>query len=138
MKLAFLYGNLQRGGAQRVMCCLANYLVKQGDEVILLTLDDGECGYPLEPEVKVTGINVVGDSRNKLESARRLFKTLSALRRWERTERPDAVVCFSKHLSFQLSLALTACPDRCRIITSERANPEIRTKTVYRSLKTRA
>ncbi|MEI3100950.1 MAG: hypothetical protein V8T45_03755 [Oscillospiraceae bacterium] len=47
---------------------------------------------------------------NKLESLTRLAKTLKALRSWERRERPDAVICFSTHLSFQLSLASASAP----------------------------
>ena len=126
MKIAFFYGNLMRGGAQRVMCVLANKFVEWGDEIILLTLDMGESGYPLDPRVKVCGLNVAGDSINKLESVGRLLKTLAALRRWHGEEKPDVVVCFSTHLNLQLMAALWACRNRCRIITSERANPSVR------------
>ena len=46
MKIVFLYGNMQRGGAQRVISCLAAYCAQMGDEVMILTLDGD--GYPVE------------------------------------------------------------------------------------------
>ena len=137
MKVAFLYGNLLRGGAQRVISVLANYLVSQGDDVSILTMDKGYSGYELDSRVKVCGLNLAGDSRNKLESVGRLFKTLGALRRWERDERPDVIVCFSMHLSFQLSLALCCCHNRCRVISSERANPDKRDLNFLSKLENR-
>lgn len=138
MKLAFFYGNLLRGGAQRVMSELANQFTAWGDEVILLTLDKGSCEYKLDPRVRVQGLDLSGDSANKLDSLARLLKTLKALRRWERRERPDAVICFSTHLSFQLDLALAGCRDRCRIIASERANPRYRDNEPLEALERRS
>lgn len=123
MKVAFLYGNLKRGGAQRVICCLANSFVRQGDEVSLVTLNDGCCEYMLDAGVQVKGLDTAGDSQNMLDSLRRLFRTLGRLRKWEREERPEVVVAFSQHLACQLRLALLGCPDRCRIVVSERSNP---------------
>lgn len=128
MKICFFYGNLLRGGAQRVICELANQFTVWGDEVILLTLDKGGCEYKLDSRVKVQGLDLAGDSANKVESLLRMMNTIRRLRRWERQERPEAVICFSTHLSFQLSLALTGCCERCRIIASERANPDYRKK----------
>ena len=138
MKVAFFYGNLLRGGAQRVMCVLANKFVEWGDEAILLTLDDGESGYHLDPRVKVCGLKVAGDSKNKLQSAERLIKTLTALRRWHREERPDVVVCFSMFLNLQLVTALAGTNDKCRIITSERANPNIKKVNLIFKMEMRA
>lgn len=138
MKVAFFYGNLLRGGAQRVMCVLANKFVEWGDEAILLTLDDGKSGYYLDPRVKVCGLKVAGDSKNKLQSAERLIKTLTALRRWHREERPDVVVCFSMFLNLQLVTALTGTSDKCKIITSERANPNVRKANLIFKMEMRA
>ena len=68
MKLVFFYGNLLRGGAQRVMCELANQFSAWGDQMTLLTMDAGKCEYELSPSVKVQGLGLAGDSANKLES----------------------------------------------------------------------
>ena len=102
MKIAFCYGNLQRGGAQRVICCLANDFLRRGDQVSILTLNDGETEYELSPEVKVTGLGVSGDSANKWESIRRFLNTERKLSRWLAEEKPDAVLAFSSKLTMQL------------------------------------
>lgn len=137
MKVCFFYGNLLRGGAQRVMSGLANQFTAWGDEVILLTLDKGDSGYKLDPGVRVCGLDVAGDSGNRVDSLSRMGKTLKALRRWERRERPDVVICFSTHLSFQLLLALSFCRGRCKMIASERANPAVVEKHALEHLEDR-
>ena len=105
MKIVFVYGNMQRGGAQRVICCLSAYCAQLGDEVTILTLDGGGSDYELDPGVKVLGLNVAGDSANKLDSARRFLATERKLRAWMNAEKPDAVLAFSSKLTMQLLLA---------------------------------
>lgn len=136
MKIAFFYGNLLRGGAQRVICELASQFVAWGDQVSLLTLDSGESEYALDPRVRIDGLEVTKDSRNKLESIHRVVRTLNAIRRWHNREKPDVVVCFSTRLSLQLELAVTLCHDRCKIIASERANPNYEDKSALDCLET--
>ena len=127
MKVAFCYGNLQRGGAQRVICCLANDFARRGDQVNILTLNDGETEYELDPEVKVTGLGVSGDSANKWESIRRFFNTEIQFSRWLAEEKPDAVLAFSSKLTMQLLLA--RAHGGPALICSERANPAFRAES---------
>lgn len=124
MKIAFLYGNMLRGGAQRVISCLAAYCAQMGDAVTILTLDAGGSDYPLDPGVNVVGLNVAGDSANKLESIKRFLTAERKLHDWMKAERPDAVVAFSTKLTMQLLLARGA--GGCCVICSERANPAFR------------
>lgn len=126
MKVAFFYGNMLRGGAQRVICCLANDFVRRGDQVNILTLNDGETEYELDPGIKVTGLRVSGDSANKWESIRRFLNTERQISRWLAEEKPDAVLAFSSKLTVQLLLARRA--GGCRVICSERTNPAFRSK----------
>ena len=127
MKIAFLYGNMQRGGAQRVISCLAAYCAGLGDTVTILTLDGGGSDYELDPGVSVIGLNVAGDSANKLESARRFLTTERKLQEWMRKEKPDAVLAFSSKLTMQLLLARGhGAP---ALICSERANPAFRAES---------
>lgn len=124
MKIAFLYGNMKRGGAQRVISCLADYCVRMGDEVTILTLDEGSSEYELNPAVKLTGLKVAGDSANKLESLKRFLTTEKEMKRWLKKEKPDAVLAFSTKLTMQMLLANPS--GGCRLIASERANPDFR------------
>lgn len=109
---------------------LANQFAYWGDEVEILTLDNGSSGYCLDSRIKVVGLGVAGDSKNKMESIKRMLKTLLLLRRWEKDEKPDAVICFSTHLSFQMCLALIGQKNKCKIIASERANPNCRKREI--------
>lgn len=135
MKIAFCYGNLQRGGAQRVICCLANDFARRGDQVSILTLNDGETEYELDPEVKVTGLGVSGDSANKWESMRRFLNTERKLSRWMAEEKPDAVLAFSSKLTMQLLLARAHSGPV--LICSERANPAFRAESAATRMERR-
>lgn len=135
MKAAFLYGNLQRGGAQRVMCVLADYFVARGDDVTLLTLDDGDCGYELDSRVKVQGLETAGDSKNKFQSAARVYRTIRAFRRWVHREKPDAVLIFSTRLALMFLLAKAFSREPCRLIASERAHPGARRPSLIKALE---
>ena len=135
MKIVFLYGNMQRGGAQRVISCLAAYCAQMGDEVMILTLDGGGSDYALDPGVRVTGLNVAGDSANKLESAKRFLTTERKLRAWMKAEKPDAVLAFSSKLTMQLLLA--RAHGGPALICSERANPAFRAESAATRMERR-
>lgn len=53
-KIFFIIPYLIKGGAQRVVCNLSNYLIQNNYSVTIIVLNDCEVGYPLED-----GINVV-------------------------------------------------------------------------------
>lgn len=135
MKIAFLYGNMQRGGAQRVISCLAAHCAQMGDEVTVLTLDGGGSDYALDPRVRMMGLDVAGDSANKLESARRFLATERKLRAWMKAEKPDAVLAFSSKLAMQLLLA--GGHGGPALICSERANPAFRAESAATRMERR-
>ena len=72
MNITFFIGGLSGGGAERVTCNLANYMIEKGHHVEILTMADDEPSYPLSQ-----GIN-----RKSLlqDSERRNFAYNSALR----------------------------------------------------------
>ena len=135
MKIVFVYGNMQRGGAQRVISCLAAYCAQMGDEVTILTLDGGGSDYELDPSISVVGLNVAGDSANKLDSAKRFLTTERKLRDWMKAEKPDAVLAFSSKLAMQLLLA--GGHGGPALICSERANPAFRAESAATRLERR-
>lgn len=135
MKIAFLYGNMQRGGAQRVISCLAAYCAQMGDAVTILTLDGGGSDYELDPRVSMVGLDVAGDSANKLDSARRFLATERKLRAWIKAEKPDAVLAFSSKLTMQLLLARGHGGPA--LICSERANPAFRAESTATRMERR-
>lgn len=135
MKIAFLYGNMQRGGAQRVISCLAAYCAQMGDAVTILTLDGGGTDYELDPGVRIVGLNVAGDSANKLESAKRFLTTERKLRTWMKAEKPDAVLAFSTKMAMRVQLARGQVGPA--LICSERANPAFRAESAATRMERR-
>ena len=135
MKIAFLYGNMQRGGAQRVISCLAAYCAQMGDAVTILTLDGGSTDYELDPGVRIVGLNVAGDSANKLESAKRFLTTERKLRTWMKAEKPDAVLAFSTKMAMRVQLARGQVGPA--LICSERANPAFRAESAATRMERR-
>jgi glycosyltransferase involved in cell wall biosynthesis len=126
MKISFFYGNLSRGGAQRVISVLANQFTKQGDEVTIITLNDGTSGYPLLPGVKVVGLNLAGNSNSKLDAIKRRLSVINSLKKYQKEEKPDVIVCFSIDLYYKLHLANLGKKRTCKLICSERANPAVK------------
>jgi glycosyltransferase involved in cell wall biosynthesis len=138
MKISFFYGNLQRGGAQRVISVLANQFTKQGDEVTILTLDSGNSEYKLLPEVLVIGLNVAGNSSNKLDAVKRRLSIINRLKKYQEEEKPDVVVCFSTELYYKLHLASLGKKSSCKLICSERANPAAKKPSALDKIQLRA
>lgn len=135
MKIVFVYGNMQRGGAQRVISCLAAYCAQMGDAVTILTLDGGGSDYELDPGVRIVGLNVSGDSANKLESAKRFLTTERKLRTWMKAEKPDAVLAFSTKMAMRVQLARGQVGPA--LICSERANPAFRAESAATRMERR-
>lgn len=135
MKIVFVYGNMQRGGAQRVISCLAAYCAQMGDDVTILTLDGGGSDYELDPGVKVLGLNVAGDSANRLDSFRRFLTTERKLRDWMQAEKPDAVLAFSTKIAMRIQLA--SVKGGPALICSERANPAFRAENAASRMERR-
>lgn len=84
MKLTFFLGGLSGGGAERVVCNLANYLVSRGNEVEIITIgDDGSFG--LDKRIKRTTLLFNEERKNgfcnSLKRVVRLFRYLVKYKR---------------------------------------------------------
>jgi len=75
------------------MSSLANSWVAQGNEVTLLTFDDGETSaYPISPGIKRSGLTTSADSRHLLQAFFRNIKRVFVLRRCIKKSNPDVVI----------------------------------------------
>ena len=52
MKITMFIGSIRGGGAERVLCNLANYLVSNNHDVTILTMSDAKSTYSLNDEIK--------------------------------------------------------------------------------------
>lgn len=125
MKLAFLFGTMQRGGAERVIASLSNTYCAKGDEITIITLDNASSGYALDERVRHIRLDVAGNSKNKLEALARNLKVILRLRQEILRSGYDAVITFELRLAVFLQYAVPF-DRKFKIITSERANPNMR------------
>lgn len=125
MKIAFLFGSMARGGAERVIASLANTYCKEGDDVSIITLDNTSSGYQLDERVKHVRLNLAGKSRSKLEALSRNLRIIRHLREEVLCKQYDAVIAFDLRLTVLLQCAVPF-GRKFKIISSERANPNQR------------
>ncbi len=125
MKIAFLFGSMYRGGAERVIASLANTFCSLGDDVSIITLNNEPSGYALDPKVKHIRLNISGNSKNKFEALRRNIKLIAKFRNCVLKARYDAVIAFDLRHALLLQCAVPFAR-KFKIIASERANPNVR------------
>ena len=66
MKIMISVGTMTQGGAERVVCLLAQEMVKRGHEVELLLYYDRPVFYAVDPRVRVTVDEQVIGKKNVL------------------------------------------------------------------------
>ena len=121
MKYLFHIGGLNNsGGSERVMSILINQAVTNGDEVVIVTRNDG-LKYNISAKAKHI---VVGTGLPQ----NRLLRTLGYLRRLRnvvKKERPNIIISFLTTDNINICLATIGL--RCKIVVSERNTPSMTT-----------
>ena len=80
MKITFFIGGLGKGGAERVVCNLANYLLSHQHEIDILTVGDSEA-YELDDKIKRYKLIRNNERKNVLvDSIKRIGRLLLYLR----------------------------------------------------------
>ena len=118
MRITIFIGSISGGGAERMCCNLANYLVSQGYEVCILTMSEAENTYHLSQKVKQ--INLI----KEYEKKNYIVDNIIRYKRLGDYMRQSSVDCYLVMLPITISLMLlhrkaTQSP----IIASERNNP---------------
>ena len=125
MKIAFLFGTMHRGGAERVIASISNTFCAWGEDVSIITLDNADSGYDLNEKVNHIKLNLSGSSKNKIQALLRNFRVIQALRHLIKREKYDAVISFELRYAVLLQYAFPF-GRKFKIIASERANPNKR------------
>lgn len=116
MKLTFFLGGLLGGGAERVVCNLANYLVANGQEVDIMTMGD-DSNYGLDERVHRITLLFKHERRNAvLNSIKRFIRLLSYLK----NKRDAFIVMLPATTILLLRLSRLV---KGKIIASERSYP---------------
>lgn len=115
-KIVIVCRCLLAGGAEHVIVQLANYLANCDKKCTIITIDDSEVFYSLDPKVKV--LPVGKKTENKVFDK---IGRYMAVRRLTRKENPDVVLSMPEEIGIYCLLALlgTGIP----VYVSERNNP---------------
>ena len=113
MKITLFINSIKGGGAERVACNLANYLVRRNYEVCILTFDNAETTYHLDCAVRV---DTLLNNRRKKGSYFILLR--QALKDYLLNKTPNVVVSFLPIAT----ILLLSCRQRkrVRIVSAER------------------
>ena len=119
MRILFTIGNLDSGGAEKVVATLANSFVKQGHDVgvLLISTNSKETFYKLDERIDV--IPLLGNERRLSISK----KTKLLAKKIESFE-PDVVVSFLNYVVFYTHFALKKIKKNIKFVVSERNNPK--------------
>ena len=118
MKITLLIGSLAGGGAERVVCNLANYLADKGHEITVLTVSDKQT-YKINDNVR--HVVLYGESDSKLPHQIINIIRLYRMNRYFRKENADVYITFLPKLT-KFILAQRRFI-KCPIILAERADP---------------
>lgn len=119
--IAFYIGGLCIGGAERVICNLAEYFYSEGYRVTMVTKVRDEKEYELNPGIK----RIIADITTEEETASRihnLFARIAKLKRIWKEVKPDVIVSFIRKNN--LMAIVSAAPLGIPVIVSVRSAPE--------------
>lgn len=117
MKIAFCIGQLTKGGAERVVCNLANCFSKT-DDITIISLRNDKPAYEIDKK-----INVIFLDREKKNKITKNLIRRKELKKILRKNNFDAIICFLPEPSF-LVLSLKKLITS-KIIVSVRNDPKI-------------
>ena len=122
MKIIFAIPRLTYSGAPKMMAWVANRMAKRGHEVKFVTYFSGERGRELEDNIDFRYINVVQSKSRFIRNTVGMLKTLSALDKYVKSEKPDVFVSFLDSVGY---MYLPLARKRCKTVVSERVDPYV-------------
>lgn len=124
MKILFCLGSMQKGGAERVVANLGNYLSKENN-IYIVTSVNGKIEYKLNENIKLFTLDDKKVSKNKIiKNIHRRRNLKNVINEIE----PDIVISFLPEPTFRLMSLRNNI--KCPIIISERNDPN----TEYKSM----
>ena len=119
MNITLFIGSVSVGGAERVVCNLANYLAEKGHTVEILVMSETKRSYFIRPEVKVIPLIKNAERKNRLYNVVvRYYRLVRYMRNRKDVDR--YIVLLPWTMIMMLSLARMT---KAKIIASERSNP---------------
>lgn len=130
MKVTLFIGSLYGGGAERVTCNLASYLVRHGHQAEILTMSETEKAYELDERVSVNTLLSLEERKNTVRNT--LFRLPRFLRYLKTTDVDVYIVMLPKTtIMFLMFRWLT----KAKVIAAERVDPASYSVSIAKKLK---
>lgn len=121
-KIVFIISSLGSGGAERVVCSLANELTERGYQIEIILVANGHMAYNLSDKVKLVCLSCE-ERHMGLNGLQRTFKRIAEIRKAIKQSRADVAVSFMSDTNIDVCFA--ACGLKTKVIVSERNDPAI-------------
>lgn len=119
MNITFFIGGLSGGGAERVVCNLANYTSSKKNDVTILTMTDAPATYELNNKIRRVSLILQDERKNAVvDFIRRYYRLCKFLK----TNKSDVYIVMLP-ITIILLLHLNWLT-KAKIIVSERSNPK--------------
>lgn len=114
--------SLTGGGSEHAAAMMANYWVRQGRSVTLITLDSvGHDAIAVDSKVNRVGLGLLSPSKGPLEAIAANYKRVSQLRKAIKDAAPDVVVSLTDRMNVVTILACLRTD--LRVVVAERTDP---------------
>lgn len=126
MKILFCIDSMTKGGAERVISNLSNYLINNGYDVNILTVVNSDIEYDINAKVKLECledkfINVRNEKNGKIKKISNFIKRIKLMKKAVNKINPDIIISFLPYTSFITLKAIKDIPT----IVSIRNDPKI-------------
>lgn len=118
MKIVFCVPSLGKGGAERVVSNLANYLSSHNDDVLIIVNTKNNIAYKIDDDVRLIEL----DGRQNTNVIIKNWLRLKRLKKNVLDFRPDVIVSFLPMPSFRVLLLKKKL--RCKVIVTDRNDPK--------------
>lgn len=135
MKILFAIDTMTKGGAERVISNLSNYLIED-NEVEILTLLDRKCAYKLNQKIKFHSLKISEKKKNIFEKISYTINNVKEYKKRVSQINPDIIVSFLPRSSYYALIAATK--NKIKIIVSERNDPKQEYKNLVNKLLMKA
>lgn len=129
MKILFVIPNIGKGGAERVLSILANYL-NDRHEIEILKFDNDEPFYEISKDIKITNANFsIGNSSLLVEMLRRIIYLRKAFKK----RKSDVIISFLDYVNILSSIANFGLKNK--LIIAEHSNYNFLQGRIWRFLR---
>ena len=129
MKILFCLGSMTKGGAERVVANLSNWLIKKHSVSIVVTPPDKSL-YELDSDISFMTLDYVNDKKDNIIF--RNIKRIKRLNKYIKDFDPDIILSFLPEPSYRVLFLKPF--NKKKVIVSVRNDPKIEYKSLFNKI----